>query len=73
MTLRLRLTVCFAVLLGLGAVNTALHFRSNQLRDAGVEALTRSVRRQAILQEMRESMSGRQQQIRAMEVWLKPA
>jgi signal transduction histidine kinase len=63
MTIRRRLTLSFAAILALFAVNLLIYFWSNQVRQASVEALRRAISRQALLSSIGQILSDSQKQI----------
>ena len=63
MTIRRRLSLSFAVILFLFAVNLVIYFWSNQRRQATVEALRRAVSRQALISGINQSLNDIQKQV----------
>jgi signal transduction histidine kinase len=63
MTIRQRLSLSFAVILLLFAVNLVIYFWSNQRRQATVEALRRAVSRQALISGINQSLNDIQKQV----------
>src|SRR5262245_13076314 len=63
MTIRRRLSLSFAVILFLFAVNLVIYFWSNQRRQATVEALRRAVSRQALISAINQSLNDIQKQV----------
>jgi signal transduction histidine kinase len=63
MTIRRRLSLSFAVILFLFAVNLVIYFWSNQRRQATVEALRRAVSRQALISGINQGLNDIQKQV----------
>src|SRR5215510_7224915 len=63
MTIRRRLSVSFAVILFLFAVNLVIYFWGNQRRQATVETLRRAVSRQALISSINQSLNDIQKQV----------
>jgi signal transduction histidine kinase len=63
MTIRRRLTLSFAVILALLAVNLAIYFWSNQRREATVEDLRRAISRQSLISSISQTFGNIQKQI----------